>query len=75
MGFSNPPCETDVCTGCFLTQFCVDVNKYELYVRITEIIAGKFQSHALLFLHQKRMVLQTLLTTKDNGKKKKEIVP
>ena len=45
-GFTNPSSETDVSTSCFLTQCCVNVYKYELYVRIPQIIADKFQSHA-----------------------------
>ena len=47
-GFTNPPSETDVSRRCFLTQCCVDVYKYELYVRITQIIFDKFRSHAFV---------------------------
>ena len=44
--YTIPPSETDINTRCFPRQCCVDVYKYELYVRITQIIADKFQSLA-----------------------------
>jgi hypothetical protein len=84
--FTNPPSETDVSAQCFLTRFFVDVYKYELYVRITQIINDKFRLHVVennamafhlpmlsgheLLSLQLHRVVLQMLNRKGNGKGK-----